>query len=118
MSFQSDMAATAHQLLTEFGVTAILIKVVAGSYDPAVGSTTNTETSYTITMYEEDASGTDVDGTQVKAGDKLAMISASGTVQPETNDRITYQGASWQVVSSTRENANGLAVIYYVTMRK
>lgn len=118
MSFQSDMAATAHELLTEFGTTGILIKSVAGVYDVDTGTSTPTETNYTITMYEEDASGSDTDGTQVKAGDKLAMISTSGTVQPETNDRITYQSADWQVVSSTRENANGLAVIYYVTMRK
>lgn len=118
MSFQSDMAATAHELLTEFGTTGILIKSVAGVYDVDTGTSTPTETNYTITMYEEDASGSDTDGTQVKAGDKLAMISTVGSVQPETNDRITYQGADWQVVSSTRENANGLAVIYYVTMRK
>lgn len=118
MSFQSDMAATAHQLLTEFGTTGVLVKSVAGAYNPDTGTSTPVETNYTITLYEEDASGTDIDGTQVNAGDKLAMISTSGTVQPETNDRITYQSASWQVVSSTRENANGLAVIYYVTMRK
>lgn len=118
MSFQSDMAATAHQLLTEFGADATLIKVVAGTYDPDTSSTTNTETNYAITMYEEDASGSDVDGTQVKAGDKLAMISTVGSTQPETNDRITYQGADWQVVDATRENVNGLACVYYVTMRK
>lgn len=118
MSFQSDMAATAHQLLTEFGVSATLIQVVAGIYDPSSSTSSSTETSYTITMYEEDASGSDVDGTQVKAGDKLAMISAIGSVQPQTNDRITYQGADWQVVDATRENVNGLACVYYVTMRK
>ena len=52
MSFQSDMAATAHQLLTEFGADATLIKVVAGTYDPDTSSATNTETNYAITMYE------------------------------------------------------------------
>lgn len=118
MSFQSDMAATAHELLTEFGATATLVKVVAGTYDPATGSVGTTETSYTVTMYEEDASGNDVDGSQIKAGDKLAMISTIGSVQPETNDRITYQGADWMVVDATRENVNGLACVYYVTMRK
>ena len=118
MSFQYDMAATAHELLTEFGTTATLVKVVAGTYDPDTGSVSNTETSYTITMYEEDASGSDVDGSQVKAGDKLAMISTVGSVQPETNDRIAYQGADWMIVDATRENVNGLACVYYVTMRK
>jgi hypothetical protein len=118
MSFQSDMAATAHELLTEFGTTATLVKVVVGTYDTSTGSVSNTETSYTITMYEEDASGSDVDGSQIKAGDKLAMISTDGSVQPETNDRITYQSADWMVVDATRENVNGLACVYYVTMRK
>lgn len=118
MTFQADMAVTAHELLTEFGVTATLVKVVAGSYDPGTGSVSNTETSYTVTLYEEDASGNDVDVTQVKQGDKLAMISTVGAVQPETSDRIAYQGEEWVVVDATRENVNGLAVVYYVTMRK
>lgn len=118
MTFQSDMALTAHELLTEFGTTATLIKVVAGTYDPATSSVSNTETSYTVTLYEEDASGADIDGSQIKAGDKLAMISAIGSVQPETNNRITYQGADWMIVDATRENVNGLACVYYVTMRK
>ena len=118
MTFQSDMALTAHELLTEFGATATLVKVIAGTYDPDTGSVSNTETSYTITLYEEDASGSDIDGSQIKAGDKLAIISTIGSVQPETNDRITYQGADWMVVDSTRENVNGLACVYYVTMRK
>ncbi len=118
MTFQSDMALTAHELLTEFGTTATLVKVVAGTYDPATSSVSNTETNYTVTLYEEDASGSDIDGSQIKAGDKLAMISTIGSVQPETNDRITYQGADWMIVDATRENVNGLACVYYVNLRK
>jgi hypothetical protein len=117
MSFQSDMAETAHELLTEFGATATLKKVSAGTYDPSTGTATRTESTSTITLYEEDVKGRDIDGTLIKSGDKMATISAQGLV-PETGDVINYMGVDWSVVSVTRENTNALAVVYYAVMRK
>jgi hypothetical protein len=111
------MSQMANELLTEFGSTATLKKVTAGTYDPSTGTATRTESTSTITLYEEDVKGRDVDGTLIKSGDKKATISAQG-LAPETGDVINYMGTDWAVVSVTRENANALAVVYYAVLRK
>lgn len=117
MSFQAEMAAAAHELLTEFGATATLKKISAGAYDTNTGTATRTETSSTITLYDMDASGKDIDGTIIKTGDKRAMISATGSA-PENGDLINYLAFDWSIVSVTRENINGLSVMFYAVIRR
>lgn len=119
MSFYADMAIVADQLITEFGQT-VTHKVQSGTaYDPETGAST---VSYV------DSSGKGcvvefdkhlIDGSKVRVGDKLCLMSPIGVTEPKDGDLVVIGAETWNVVPPVSVVAPaGIACLYEVHLRK
>lgn len=119
MSFYSEMADVADELITEFGQT-VTHKVQSGTaYDPDTGSSV---VSYVdsaghgcVVEFDKEV----IDGTKVRIGDKLCLLSPIGVTEPKDGDLIVIGSETWNVVPPVSVVAPaGVACLYEVQLRK
>lgn len=113
MTFYSDMAATAVELLTEFGQGITFGSVTTGAYDPTTGTVTNTTTNYTGKGAAFDYEQKDIDGTNIRQGDRRVYIAPDLGVVPKTGDTVTLaDGTVLNVVASRPLSPAGTMVLH------
>ena len=119
MTFYSDMADTADELITEFG-QSVTLKVSAGAaYDPETGSSVVTYTDQSGHGCVVDFDKKLIDGTKVRIGDKLVLLSPLGVSEPKDGDQLVIGAETWQLVPPVTVTAPaGVAVLYEVQVRK
>lgn len=122
--FYDDLAATANELLTEFGGPVVLSRTSAGDYDPATGTTIGgTTTTYNGVAAKFDYAQTDIDGTLIRVGDQRVLISVAGVVLPQTGDTLSFTDPNtlavtvFDVIMAKQVNPAGTAVLYDVQVR-
>lgn len=122
MSFNYARAqATALRLLTNFGADATLTKRVQGAYDPSTGTSTVTETPYTVKAvilnYTRLETGKMNDtGTLVEANDRKMFIQ-SLTVAPQPDDTIAFDGVTYRIVNIKTLDPAGTTVLQECQVR-
>jgi hypothetical protein len=108
-------AATATRLLTRFGAPATIKREVAGTYDPATGTATVTETVFqtiaAVFAYDQKY----INGTLILSGDQIAYLIP--TVAPKQGDRLVWQGIIYTVVFVKPVSPAGVPVIYEAQIR-
>ena len=112
MTFYSELAEVAVELLTEFGQAVTLTRTTGKSIDPVTGDITagtsdDQETIGVIKPYSESL----IDGTLIQVGDKEAIIMA--TIAPLTSDRIN----GMQIIKIIKINPAGTVLVYKVQVR-
>lgn len=119
MTFYSDMATTADELITEFGQT-VTLKVSAGTaYDPETGASVVTYTDQPGHGCVVDFDKKLIDGTKVRIGDKLVLLSPLGVSEPKDGDQLVIGAETWQLVPPVTVTAPaGVAVLYEIQVRK
>lgn len=116
MSFDyARTAATALRLLTRFGASATLKRTSAGAYNPALGTSAETQTSLTTTACVFDYDQKYIDGTLVLAGDKYAFLSSEQ--MPKQGDVLAWQSVDYTVKAVRHVAPAGTAVLYEVQLR-
>jgi hypothetical protein len=123
MTFYSDLAADADELLAEFGQSIALTHIVPGAYDPSTGSVANTTTTQTGTGVAFDfglhQSGTAFTaGSMILSGDKQLLLSAVGIAAPVPGDLATIGADVWTIASVKSTAPAGTAVLYECQLRK
>lgn len=108
-------AATATRLLLRFGSAATLKREVAGTYDPATGTTPVTETSLATTaaVFAYDAKY--IDGTLILQGDQRAYMDPG--VTPKQGDKLTWQGADYTLIAVKPVSPAGVPALYEAQIR-
>lgn len=118
MSFYAEVAAIAHDVLSEFGAPAILTRIGVAVYDPATGvATPPAPLVYTGTGAKFDYEQKDIDGTLIRQGDQRVYLSTVGIVQPQTGDTLTIAGDVFHVVASRPLQPALVAVLHDVQVR-
>jgi hypothetical protein len=117
MGFYSDLAATADQLLGEFGADATLKSRTVGAYDAATAAATVTETSNTVKCAVFDFADRHIDGTLVLSGDKDCYIRTKGKVAPRTGDVLVWGGVEYEIVRFKPLAPALIAVLWQVQLR-
>jgi hypothetical protein len=119
MSFYTEMALVADDLIIEFG-QSVTHRVQSGTtYDPDTGSST---ISYVDSVghgcmveFDKDV----IDGTKVRIGDKLCLLSPISVNEPKDGDLLVMSGETWNVVPPVSVVAPaGIACLYEVQLRK
>lgn len=108
-------AATATRLLQRFGAAATLKRETAGTYDPATGTSTITETSLATTAAVFDYDSKYIDGTLILSGDKRAYLAPAQT--PKQGDVLAWQGADYTVVAVKAIAPAGVVALYEAQIR-
>jgi hypothetical protein len=118
MSFYTDLASTASQLIREFGASASLKTITQGAYDNATSKAVTTETTVGVSAVVFPGAGYRyLDGSQVQEGDQYGFIAASGVNPPKVGDTITWSGAPLGVIKASVLAPAGINVLYEVGLR-
>ena len=121
MLFYSEMAATALEMITEFGQPVTITKTEPGEYDPDIGG------EAPGASVEQIAQGILLDFTGlefqnnslIKQGDRKLKIAAKGLAWvPGLLDRVVAQGRNWSIVPPLKEvNPAGTPILYELQVR-
>src|SRR5574343_103680 len=117
MTFYSDMADTADELLTEFGQTVTLNRVMTGAYDPATGSASTSTSTQTGRGAIFDYKTADIDNSLIKQGDKRLLLSPDGITAVTTGDAVVISSVTYTVTMVKQINPAGTVVMYDVNLR-
>jgi len=117
MSFYSDMAAVANNLLARFGTSVVLLRSTPGSFNHVTGSDSGATTSeLTTTGIQQSFKAELVDGTRIKKGDKMYVLDDTQT--PVMTDKLKVGSEYWSIVNIDEKNPAGTAIVYFVQVRK
>jgi len=117
MSFYADMAATALDLLTEFGMAVTLTRSNGDSYNPLTGDTvvgadTSVSTTGLLRPYEDKV----IDGTRILSGDRELILSSEQ--QPLKDDRPVIGGEEWHIIDiKTIKPDDTTPIVYFCQVR-
>ena len=118
MTFYSDMAATANELLAEFGMGITLTRTTPGAYNPATGGATDTTANHAAIGVKLDYAQSEIDGSLIRVGDQRVYLAPSLVVTPQTGDTLTIGSEVWGVIASRPLSPAGTNVLHDVQVRK
>lgn len=118
MSFYSDLATTANELLAEFGQAVTIRVQTPGEYDPATGTSAITTVDTVGNGCVFDYGTHAIDGTLIVAGDKQLLLSPVGMAEPGIDDLAIVGGVQWRITRVKSTAPAGVAVIYDCNIRK
>lgn len=117
MTFYAEMAATASELLAEFGQDMTLVRGLTGTYAPATGTATVSGSNSYGKGVALDYDQRDIDGTVIRQGDQRVYLSIEVGATPQTGDALLIGGKTWKVMTSKTLAPAGVAVIHDVQCR-
>ena len=118
MSFYSDIAATANELLSEFGSSMTLTRSEPGAYDPSAGTAGSTETAFVVWGLQDNYAQTEIDGSLIRQGDQRVWLSAVGMgVMPRSGDTLTIGATTYNVIASRPVRPGAVIVLHDVQVR-
>lgn len=117
MTFYAEMAATASELLAEFGQDVTLVREWTGVYDPETGAAATCGMNSYGNGVVLDYNQRDIDGTVIRQGDQRVYLSVDVGVTPQTGDSLLIGGKTWKVMASRTLAPAGTAVIHDCQVR-
>lgn len=126
MSFYSDLATTAKNLIADKG-QSLPLKRIAKDFDPVDGSVSNpTKQEASISAVVVPFSSSDRNMLEERLVNDLTkghlrklLVAAEGlTLVPEPSDIVTFESRDWIVEASKPLNPAGTPLIYYVIINK
>lgn len=122
MTFYSDLADLADELLAEFGQAVTIRHRTPGTYDPATGTTTvtTTEQAGTGAVFEFSLSQAGqyfAPDSMIHAGDKQLLLSPLDITAPDIGDQIVIGSTTWAVQAVKTTNPAGTVVLYELLLR-
>ena len=114
--FYTKMASTASRLISKYGQSVLLIRS-GDTAHPVSGATTsgggvNLKVSGTLQKYPDNL----IDGTRIKASDRLMII--DGSKEPLASDLVKIDNQNWAIESIKTVNPAGTALIYFIQVRR
>ena len=109
----------AYAMIAEEGQAVTLTHSVAGAYDPASGSASQTITTQSGkgVILPLSAGVKYLGGTNIPKGAKQCLLAADGTIAPQVGDKLTdTNGAAYTVVEVSPLEPAGMALLYDLTI--
>jgi hypothetical protein len=117
MSFYSDMAAVANDLLAEFGQTITLRRTTPGTFDKTAETETGETTAeITATGIQKNYAQGLIDGSRILSSDKLIILDDDQV--PVMTDKIKVGAVYWNIVDIKPVEPAGVPLVYFVQARK
>ena len=108
--FGVDIAGIVAQSIGPGVLPTVLTKVTPGTRTPGdlTGGTNPTTTDYSARGFLDDYRDFQIDGTIIQRGDRIALLigdTIASSQVPEPGDKITVEGATYNVVNVKRDPA-------------
>ena len=118
MTLDARARATALRQILKYGKTLVYTVMTDGVYDPATGTATPSETTYTIKAVVEDYSyrsaGAGFQAGLIRDGDKQITIAAQGLLFiPKAGDKINVDGTIYTALN-LKSTYSGEQIALYV----
>lgn len=105
-------------LINDKGKAFTLRRVTAGAYAPSTSSGTVSNVDYIVRGLIINYKDRNRDGTQVKAGDRKAIIKAKGlTVAPRKGDFFVVDSKALEIIEVQQVEESGVIVSYHCQIR-
>lgn len=124
----ADMAATAQELLVEFGGPITVRHIVTGEYDPDLGEAPTTAVDNdgigALFDYTAQAAGVaNMAGSVIETGDKqlyLApeLVAGGAMPEPKPADLVLALSATWRVVTVKTLAPAGVVLLFELQLRR
>lgn len=123
MTLDARARATAARLMAKYAKSVTYTSMVAGAYNPATGTVTQTETAYPIKALIEDFgfrnAGAGFVLGLIREGDKQITIAALGLAfVPQTGDKVTSDGVTYTATNIKATYSGELVALYIVHGRQ
>jgi hypothetical protein len=108
--------AIALKAISQHGKSCTYTIVTEGAYNIETGTTTNTETSYTIKMYKKHVRANQYNFPNMVGRDSALFYLANNSLsfKPAPKDKITIDSITYTVDSITEHAADGLVILYKI----
>jgi hypothetical protein len=108
--------SVAVKAINTHGKVCSYLVVNEGSYNIETGSTTNTETSYSVKMYKKHIRASQYNFPNMIGRDSALFYLANNnlTFVPAVKDKIVIDNTTYTVDSITEHAADGLVVLYKI----
>ena len=108
--------AIALRAINQHGKSCTYTIVTEGAYNIETGSTTNTETSYTIKMYKKHVRASQYNFPNMIGRDSALFYLVNNNLGflPAPKDKITIDSITYTVDSITEHAADGLVILYKI----
>lgn len=117
MSFYSEMAEVANDLLAEFGQTITLLRTTPGTFDETTETETGDSTAeLTATGIQKNFAQGLIDGSRILSSDKLFILDDDQV--PVMTDKIKVGSVYWNIVDINPVEPAGIPLVYFVQARK
>lgn len=111
---------SAKKLIYRQGADITYVKVTQGTYNVEAGTTTNIESTSTVKAFPKQVKVTTYNYPNLVGKDvvEFLIVSEDLTATPNTTDKITYSGKTYQVETYVEVMARGELVIYKIMASK
>ena len=115
MAFYDDMAATAKELITEFGFD-VTLRFNNGTHNPTTGAKTTSNTDTATKGIFTNINKTLRDDFSVMDGDRVCVLISD--VEPTKNAKLLVDSVAWQIVNIKQIKPSTTTIVYFVQVRK
>ena len=113
MTFYSDMAKLATDMIDEFGRAMILRKYTISGTDYApIKTPVDSPVTGVVTTFKR----SDIDGTLIREGDKMILIDSA--IEPSKADSVIDEGFVYEVVDIIDITPGDTSILYKLHVRK
>jgi hypothetical protein len=104
------------QAISKNGKLCTYTAVTEGSYNIETGSTSNTETSYSVKMYKKHVRANQYNFPNLIGRDSALFYLPNNQLAfiPAVKDKITFDSVTYTVDSITEHSADGLIILYKI----
>ncbi len=102
----SASKALADRLLNQFGASLTFTRQTGETFDPATGTTSATEETFSRDVVWLDYDNDEIDGSIVQRGDARLLIQG----EVKVDDRVERDGENWKVVTASPLNPAGTLI--------
>lgn len=103
--------------LAKYGKDVALSRATVGAYDPNTGAASAATSAQAGRAVELSYSARDIDGTNVRRGDRRLLLSPVGISMPLKGDNCTVDGVAHAVVSVEVVRPADVVLYYVVQLR-
>jgi len=110
----NQFLASTKKLITTHGESMSYLSITEGTYNIETGSTANTETAYTVTMYKKHISANQYSYPSLIGKTAAIFYLANDTLAftPTVQDKIVVSGETFTIESLVEHRAKGAIVLY------
>ena len=116
MTFYDRLASTASRLISKYGQTFYIVDNNDSSDPVTGGATSGSNMNYKVSGILQRYPDNLIDGTRIKASDRLVII--DGSLEPSIDNKLKIKDQDWAIESIQTSNPAGTALVHFVQVRR